>query len=244
VLLVVFNEPVLKLLWSATFLVNYKTEYLDGLNSHLWSLCVEVQFYAAIAVVVLVFGSRAVWLVWPACFIITWLRIDAGAFIDIRTHYRVDEILAGACVACVFIRYGKKKFSLPIATLPLAVLVWGMCSLVQGGELQYARPYTAALVVVAAIWTNPGTIKSYLSSGPAHYVAEISYALYVIHPVTAYGWMNEGSTQVRYLLKRPASFLIMFWLAHLSTFYWENIWTARAKKWLFNQKSRPQLKLE
>jgi peptidoglycan/LPS O-acetylase OafA/YrhL len=127
VLLVVFSEPVLKLLWSATFLVNYKTEYLDGLNSHLWSLCVEVQFYAAIAVVVLVFGSRAVWLVWPACFIITWLRIDAGAFIDIRTHYRVDEILAGACVACVFIRYGKKKFSLPLQPCPW--LFWsGECA--------------------------------------------------------------------------------------------------------------------
>jgi peptidoglycan/LPS O-acetylase OafA/YrhL len=120
-LLVAFNEPISKVLWSSTFLVNYKTEYLSGLNSHLWSLCVEVQFYVAIAITVLALGGRAVWLVWPACFVVTWLRIDAGGVLDIRTHLRVDEILAGACVACLFYWFGKARFSLPIALLPCAI---------------------------------------------------------------------------------------------------------------------------
>jgi peptidoglycan/LPS O-acetylase OafA/YrhL len=60
----------------------------------------------------------------------------------------------------------------------------------------------------------------------------ISYALYVIHPATALGWMNEGSTTTKYLLKRPISFALTFMLAHLSTFYWERRWQSAARLWL------------
>lgn len=231
-LLVFFNEDVWKMLWSAAFVVNYKTQYLGGLNAHLWSLCVEVQFYVAIALTVFALGSRGVWLVWPVCLAVTLLRIDAGALIDIRTHLRVDEILAGAGIACIFHKFGKSRITLPIAALPLAALLWFFCSLPQMGPLQYARPYASALVLAAAIWTTPaGHIKPILTSRPARYVAEISYALYIFHPATAFGWMNEGSVEVRYLLKRPFSFVATFILAHLSTFYWEKMWTNWAKEW-------------
>ncbi len=40
-------------LWTATFLVNYLHQYL-GHFSHFWSLCVELQFYIAIAFAVLI----------------------------------------------------------------------------------------------------------------------------------------------------------------------------------------------
>lgn len=43
-LLIFYDGDIPKALWSATFVVNYNTEYLFGLNAHLWSLCVEVQF--------------------------------------------------------------------------------------------------------------------------------------------------------------------------------------------------------
>jgi peptidoglycan/LPS O-acetylase OafA/YrhL len=71
-----------------------------------------------------------------------------------------------------------------------------------------------------------------LASRPLRYIATISYALYVIHPATVHGWMNEGGTLTRYLLKRPMSFALTFILAHLSTFYWESRWQAAAKHWL------------
>jgi peptidoglycan/LPS O-acetylase OafA/YrhL len=236
-LLVFFNEDVWKMLWSAAFIVNYKTQYLGGLNAHLWSLCVEVQFYIAIAVTVLVLGRKGIWLVWPVCLVVTLLRIDAGAVIDIRTHLRVDEILAGAGIACIFQKFGKRSLTLPIAALPFAALLWFLCSLPQLGPLQYARPYASVLVLAAAIWTTPaGHIKAILASRPARYVAEISYALYIFHPATAFGWMNERSVEVRYLLKRPFSLLATFILAHLSTFYWEKMWTNWAKAWLVRRK--------
>src|SRR5262249_24452363 len=44
-------------------------------------------------------GRRAVWFVVPMCLLVTFLRISEGAVINIQTHLRVDEILAGSCVA-------------------------------------------------------------------------------------------------------------------------------------------------
>src|SRR5262245_254334 len=65
--------------WTSTFLVNYLTEYMvAGLNNHFWSLCVEVHFYLAIAAGVLIWRKNAIWIVWPACLIITALLINEG----------------------------------------------------------------------------------------------------------------------------------------------------------------------
>src|SRR5262245_35112618 len=84
--------------WTTTFLLNYLTQYMVvGLNNHFWSLCVEVHFYLAIALAVFVWRKSAFWIVWPACLIVTALRISADAYMAIETHLRVDEILAGAC---------------------------------------------------------------------------------------------------------------------------------------------------
>src|SRR5437868_1260264 len=85
------------LLWTNLFVVNYLTQYLaNGWTEHFWSLCVEVQFYLAIALVVLATGRKGLWIVWPSCLLITLLRINAGAYLAVQTHLRVDEILAGA----------------------------------------------------------------------------------------------------------------------------------------------------
>lgn len=231
------NHDVWQFFYSATFIVNYKTQYLSDFNAHLWSLCVEMQFYAGMALIVAGLGSRGVWLVWPACVLVTLLRVDAGAYINIVTHLRLDEILAGACVACLIHKFGDRGQCASNAALPVAALLWFVCSLSQAGPLQYARPYSSALVLAASIYSRPGWIKTVLKSSPARYVAEISYALYIIHPATALGWMNEGSVAERYLLKRPVSLLVTFFLAHISTFYWERIWTYRAKIWLARRKS-------
>ena len=97
VVLLIFSFDPKALLWTDLFTVNYLTQYLDtGWTNHFWSLCVEMQFYLAIAIIVAIAGRRGLWAVWPACLIITLLRIYAGAYIAIETHLRVDEILSGA----------------------------------------------------------------------------------------------------------------------------------------------------
>ena len=62
---ITFNPAAL--FWTAVFAVNYVEKYLNSYNSHFWSLCVEVQFYFAIALAVLLAGRKGLIWVWPVC---------------------------------------------------------------------------------------------------------------------------------------------------------------------------------
>jgi peptidoglycan/LPS O-acetylase OafA/YrhL len=225
-----FNPKLL--LWTDLFLTNYLPEYsIVGWNGHLWSLCVEIHFYLAIAFAVLIIGPRAVWLVWPACLAVTLMRINAGETYPAATHLRVDDILSGACVAILIHYYTKlKAIRMPPEAMVASALLLVILSSPFSSWLQYGRPYASGLLLLASInygMTHPGTV---LGSRPARYIATISYALYVVHPATAQGWMGEGSTLIKYLLKRPISFALSFAVAHFSTFYWERPWQIAVKK--------------
>jgi peptidoglycan/LPS O-acetylase OafA/YrhL len=105
------------------------------------------------------------------------------------------------------------------------------------GPLQYFRPYATGVLLLASLHYGAVHPETLLASRPMRYIATISYALYVIHPATAHGWMSQGSSTTKYLLKRPISFALTFVLAHISTFYWESRWQSAARRWL--KKSRP-----
>jgi peptidoglycan/LPS O-acetylase OafA/YrhL len=220
------------LFWTAAFLVNYVPSHLISYNAHLWSLCVEVQFYVAIALVVLLGGRSAIWIVWPACLAVTAMRVSEGAYIHIQTHLRVDEILAGACVATLYNNSWKDRLFLPTATVCAAVIAWFLCSSPHAAWLQYLRPYVTGSLLAAVLCHGNTRIALLLSSAWMRYVAAISYALYVIHPLSVHGWMNQGGPVGRYLLKRPLSLAFTFFAAHLSTFYWERPCLDAVNKWV------------
>jgi len=46
-----------------------------------------------------------------------------------------------------------------------------------------------------------------------------------------YGWLGSGNGVERYLVKRPVGFVLVFLLAHLSTFYYEKRWIQWGKRW-------------
>lgn len=236
VVFLLFSFDPTSLLWTNLFVVNYLTQYLNDWNAHFWSLCVEMQFYMAIAVVVLATGRRGLWIVWPACLAITLLRVNAGAYLALETHLRVDEILSGACVATLYSNRLTSNNCFTFRVLPammiVAALLWAISAWPQAGAVQYFRPYMTALLLLVSLHYGATRPETLLASRPMRYIATISYALYVIHPATVHGWMNEGSTMTRYLLKRPISFALTFTLAHLSTFYWESRWQSAAKQWL------------
>jgi peptidoglycan/LPS O-acetylase OafA/YrhL len=219
-------EPV-KLIFTNLFLVNYFHQYLDGDNGHLWSLCVEVHFYIAIAISVAFVGRRALWLVWPACILITLIRIWNGAEISIVTHLRVDEILIGACLATVQLTI-QKLWRFGIAFFLFSLILTFLSCWPITGVVQYARPYCTAVFFIAALQSR-GILWDFLCSRPLRYIAEISYALYVIHPITTHGWLQGANVFDRYLFKRPMSMALSVALAHLSTFYWERPWIKYAR---------------
>lgn len=240
---VLFFDPK-TIFWMASFLLNYRGE-MNTYNAHFWSLCVEVHFYLSIAIVVAVAGKKGIWIVWPACLAVTVLRISVGesAYYNIETHLRLDELLSGACVATLYQKSWSDRAPVPVWLVALAALSWFASGSSYSGWFQYLRPYTTALLLSAVISHGRTLLAAFLASRAMRYIATISYALYVIHPLTVQGWWNEGSTFDRYILKRPISFAMTFIAAHISTFYWERFWIQMGKQWI-QQRRRRQLLAE
>lgn len=200
--------------------------------SHFWSLCVEMHFYLFVGLLVGAVGRRGLMLLPVLAIAVTALRVRDGVYININTHYRVDEILAGAILSLAISgtlgRTGTVAIEW-IGKIPLILwaIIFFICCHPASGPAQYLRPYCGASVVGATLaarsWYTP-----LLESKPLRYIAEVSYALYVIHPATMMGWLGSGDTLERYL-KRPLSFLLTFTLAHLSTYYFEHPLTTLGK---------------
>jgi peptidoglycan/LPS O-acetylase OafA/YrhL len=213
--------------WRANllFYANLPPFYLDYTNAHFWSLCVEMQFYAAIAIAIALLGRWGLMLVPIVCIIVTAARIAYGVHIHIVTWWRIDEILAGGSLALAYGSYRIRNLALSLPAFTpflIAPLLLASChpSL---GAWNYARPYFAALLIGSTILRSPDTLQQLLCGRPLRYFAKISYALYVIHPLTYSGWLGEGDLVVRYS-KRIGSFLLCFVSAHASTRYYEKYW--------------------
>ncbi|HTF67709.1 MAG TPA: acyltransferase [Edaphobacter sp.] len=233
---IVFGLSKQSLFSHLGFFINYRQDQMVPVTEHLWSLCVEVHFYIFVTVLAAVGGRWALTLVWPCCLAITALRIMEGAYIDVATHLRMDEILAGACIATLPTSRLRANAASPLLWV-LAACAWAGTSHPDSGWLQYLRPYAAGLLLAATLSQPPNRLIAVLSSRVLRYVAAISYALYVIHPLTAHGWWNDGSVWQRYLFKRPLGFAITLAAAHLSTFYWEKTWIQMARRWIHSRRA-------
>ena len=213
------------------FYANWAPMPLTPMTSHFWSLCVEFQFYIAIAICVAVFGKRALLLVVIAAFACTSFRIYNDVYSAINTYFRVDEILAGGILAlCLELRQ-RIDISQSVAIfliVILALLFLASCH-PNGGDLNYLRPYIASLLVGITLVSPVSLVNRLLCLPSLSYIASISYALYVIHGGLRHTWLGEGDTIEKYL-KRPLFFAVLFLFAHLSTFYYEKYWIDVGKK--------------
>lgn len=190
-----------------------------------------MQFYVGIAVLFYVMKERS-WLVIPIfCVLITLYRVNDGVHIAINTYYRVDEILAGAVVALAYNnKIGPWLPQLFKQVNPYCMMVLLLISCHPDSDfMNYFRPYFAATLVASTIFNPRTEISRFLNLRVLIYLAAISYALYVIHPLLAHTWLGEGDLVEKYA-KRPLLFLVLFVLAHLSTFYYEKYWIGLAKR--------------
>lgn len=201
-------------------------------GEHLWSLCVEMQFYLTVASLVLLFGRRGLYLVPVLALTVTGLRVAGGEYISIVTWHRVDEILAGGTIALAYSGWlGERSAELlkrlPVWPFAIALVV---VSHPYAGPLQYLRPYAAAMLVGVSLTGAPAFLHRILVSRPMAYVAEVSYALYVIHGILSATWLGTGDRLEKYL-KRPLLFGLTFALAHVSTRYYEQPITRWVRDW-------------
>jgi peptidoglycan/LPS O-acetylase OafA/YrhL len=213
------------------FFANLPPAQLLPAGAHLWSLCVEMQFYAGIALLVTFACQRGLFAIPGLCVGVTLLRMQAGATIDIATLHRVDEILAGGILALGYLgRLGIWPKQILSRLNPLFILPLLLASAHPAfGPLNYARPYFAMLTIGASLYACPYWLKRILESRVAGYIATISYALYVVHAAITHSWLGSGDKIVKYA-KRPLLLAVTFAVAHLSTFYFEQPLIRRVKR--------------
>jgi len=204
------------------FYANWPPMYLQNETSHFWSLCVEIQFYIAIAFIVTLLKDRGLMLIPVFCICFTLYRVLNDVHLAINTYYRIDEILAGGILALIYhnrISSVAKSILKKSNQYALIVLFIISCH-PESGFMNYLRPYLGAALVGATLFNHRSHIVSSLNHKVLLYIATISYALYVIHGGLRHTWLGEGDTFEKYV-KRPLLFAITFIMAHFSTFYYE-----------------------
>lgn len=225
------------------FYANWPPMALTDLTGHLWSLCVEMQFYIGVALLFWLTKGRGLLLLPLFCLGFTLTRIVNGVHVEINTYYRIDEILVGSTLAlAIDERLGKFLPNLiRNSNFPVLLILFVASCHPASGALNYARPYLAAGLVG---WTllNPTVISSrLLKHRVLAYLATISFALYVLHPLLAYSWLGQGDILEKYA-KRPVLFIVLFLLAHVSTFQFEHRCISLGK--LFSASLLPRLEKE
>lgn len=203
------------------FYLNVPPGYGIQSTAHFWSLCVEVHFYAGIALLVAIAGRKGLYLVPFVAVCVTGYRIATDTPLSNITWLRVDEILAGALLALTFHRLRGRFSWRPPVLLTAAMFALVIASAHPGsGALQYLRPYLSAILIGSTLFSLETPVVRLLCGRVLGYLALTSYALYVIHGGLMATWLGSGEGLAKYA-KRPLLVAATFALAHLSTHLFE-----------------------
>lgn len=230
VALVLTGMPLDGWLAHVFFYANVPPQKLVPLTAHLWSVCIEMQFYVFAALLVGILGIRALLALPVLCIAFTLLRVAHDIYASSYTWFRFDELLAGCMLALVY--HGRLATALPrvLAAAPQSLLLLLFAiSCLPAGWLYSLRPYLAAALVGATLFNPDSVLSRWLTVRVLAYLAAVSYALYVIHPLLAHTWLGSGDSLERYL-KRPLLFVVLFALAHVSTHCFERRFIAFGRR--------------
>jgi peptidoglycan/LPS O-acetylase OafA/YrhL len=233
IIFVLFFDSATSHQWlsSLLFFANWPPMGLVPSLSHFWSLCVEVQFYISIALLIFFLKEKTFWLIPLLCFLVTSFRFYEGVEMAINTYFRVDEILAGCILALIF-HNANSNIKRQIARLntPFLFVLVLVSAHPESGLFNYFRPYFALLLVGSTLFCeNKPWEDKLLKSKLLYYIASISYALYVFHGILTHTWLGSGDKMEKYA-KRPLLLLLTIILSHLSTKYYESYWIKLGKK--------------
>lgn len=217
--------------WSHfLFYANLPPQDLVPVTEHMWSLCVEVQFYVGVSILYALAGIRGLLFLPVVAVAFTCLRAWNDVYASSITYYRIDEILAGCILALLWNGHMGKRTLGWIQKIPqwlVGVLLLVSC--LNAGYLYLLRPYFAAVLLCQTMAAPASGLAKWLSIRPLLFFAGISYALYVIHPMLAESWLGSGDLIEKYE-KRPLLFAVLFALAYVSTYCYERPFSELGKK--------------
>jgi peptidoglycan/LPS O-acetylase OafA/YrhL len=229
--ILVSGGGVMNYLGNMLFFANLPPFFLVPAGGHFWSLCLEMQFYLGVSLLVGALGRKGLLLLPLVCVAVTLARILFGETMSIVTWFRIDEILAGATVALVLEGQLGERAQRIVAwpnVIALAVLLL-LSADRWSGALNFARPYLSALMVGASITCAPLWLTRFSTSRAIGYIARISYALYMFHGIFMNTWLGVGTKAILYA-KRPMLIGATFVCAHVSTFHYERFWNRLARR--------------
>lgn len=217
--------------WSHfLFYANLPPQDLVPVTGHLWSLCMEVQFYVFIALWYALTGPRGLIVLPVLAVAFTGVRAWYDIYEVSITYYRIDEILAGCVLALAWHGHlGSRTLAFIKSAPPLVLIALLLVSCLNFGGVYILRPYLAALLVGTTLANNGTRLAGWLNTRALAFLASISYALYVIHPMLMHSWLGSGGLLEKYA-KRPLLFIVLFALAYASTHLFESRWIALAKR--------------
>jgi peptidoglycan/LPS O-acetylase OafA/YrhL len=250
ILFLFFNHGLGAFLSELSFTLNYRDADIGLGNGHIWSLCVEMQFYLVMGLLYRLAPKPAPLVLLGLCLAVTAMKIAAAAPYSMMTHLRGDEILAGSLLYSSFNgRFGDGRFGDHAKAwrwmdrlAPLTLILFLLSCDPRTGPFQYLRAYLAAALVGGVLATTRPRVTAVLTSRPAAYVASISYALYIIHGGLMSGVFSGGPKLILYGVKRPFTIVASFALAHVSSTWYEPFWRRRANDWLRSSRAKqPQI---
>ena len=234
-----------ELVISFAFMVGNWTMYSAGWTpfiSHLWSVCLEEQFYLFCAPTIKWLGSKRLPLVATAMLVLSPLvRYVIGlgpkdvSLIWLNSFARLDSLAVGVLVATTFaettIKRRKTAISLSILALFIAGLIWPSKEVGTANRiLGYLVPAICCGVIIKAAVSIPITS---LSRGRVfsklEYLGKISYGLYLFHVLGLLLGKHflPGRTPGRVLIHAALGLGITIALANLSY---------PAERWFLRQK--------
>lgn len=207
---------------TLSFTANLPPQALVPVTAHLWSLCLEFQFYLLIALGFRLFGARVLIALPLLAIGVTALRMASGVYASSISYFRADEIIAGCMLALIHdsAALQRVRHALSVVPSPVLLVFFALSCHEVSGPLNFARPYLAAAMVGATLFQPQARLAQALSGPVLAYIASISYALYILHPGLAATWLGSGDLVEKYA-KRPLLFVTLWAMAHLSTRYFE-----------------------
>ena len=224
--------------------------------SHLWSLCVEEQFYLLWPLVVWSVRDRVrlLWVAGGLCLgslamrvaaVVYWEPEMAERWLKRSLPFKLDALLFGAMLALLLRSPAAGKVQRGARWAFVAGLA-GML-LIAGFSPGAASPWDLSLGMTTAALMGAGLVGMALRSGSAAYrlfgwrplraLGRYSYGFYVYHLVWRYFWIQvlvwlvaaTHSKALGGLLALPLGFLTTFLLARLS-YHWVEVRFLRLKR--------------